>query len=566
MNPTEQALAAALHFVKNEAEFHLGDLTTEQSHELTRHLSETIQESVSEGLKLLLQVDRDILPVFRSAMNSSAMELMRSAMTQAVQSGGRVIFSSCGASGRLTIILESMWRRYWEGSTLENQVLSIMTGGERALIRSVENFEDYQSFGRQQAIEAAIDSRDVVIALTEGGEISSVIGTMKEAIERGAKVFMLYNNPTELLIRKFIRSKEVLTDDRIVKMELVTGPMALSGSTRMQATTIGLLVAGTAMDQVFAKLDGTPVKDGSWYADHFENLLKQLLNPIALTQLAKWVKLEANLYTGGGRMTYLADEYLLDIFSDTTERTPTFMIPPFRPANDESSPVPWMIAKNPDLPSEEAWIAMLRRKPRGLDWDAELYKKMGASEAIVTNPPALSAKEILRYDIGNGISEAHSRPNDVILRIITESPSNSSERDLPPDAKSAHRTIYIGAPKAPDPDAITIPLDFEKTGVNLFEHLAMKLIFNTLSTGTMARLGRIKGNWMIQVDATNKKLIDRATRIVSHFSGLPYEQACIELHQTMFSPETDRSNFQTSYVLQTLRRIEKNQTYKKDDE
>ena len=57
-------------------------------------------------------------------------------------------------------------------------------------------------------------------------------------------------------------------------------------------------------------------------------------------------------------------------------------------------------------------------------------------------------------------------------------------------------------------------------------HLAIKLVFNTVSTGTMVVMGRVQGNWMSWVDASNKKLIDRSIRLVSELAGLGYEESC----------------------------------------
>ena len=39
--------------------------------------------------------------------------------------------------------------------------------------------------------------------------------------------------------------------------------------------------------------------------------------------------------------------------------------------------------------------------------------------------------------------------------------------------------------------------------------MAIKLVLNTLSTATMARMGRVMGNAMVWVSPSNKKLIDR---------------------------------------------------------
>ncbi len=54
---------------------------------------------------------------------------------------------------------------------------------------------------------------------------------------------------------------------------------------------------------------------------------------------------------------------------------------------------------------------------------------------------------------------------------------------------------------------------------------ATKLILNMLSTGAMVRLGRVKGNSMIYMKPTNKKLRDRAVRMIMEHSGATREQS-----------------------------------------
>ena len=154
-----------------------------------------------------------------------------------VRRGGRIVFSGCGATGRLSILLESMWRTFCfeaQRPEYENALASIMTGGDFALMKSVEAFEDYQNFGRQQVAELAMGPDDMLVAITEGGETSSVIGKAKEAAERGCAVYLMYNNPTALLREKLVRCREVIDDPRITLLDLGCGPMALAGSTRMQ--------------------------------------------------------------------------------------------------------------------------------------------------------------------------------------------------------------------------------------------------------------------------------------------------------------------------------------------
>ncbi len=54
---------------------------------------------------------------------------------------------------------------------------------------------------------------------------------------------------------------------------------------------------------------------------------------------------------------------------------------------------------------------------------------------------------------------------------------------------------------------------------------ATKLALNILSTCTMIRLGKVKGNLMVDLRVSNTKLRDRAIRVVSEIRRLPYQEA-----------------------------------------
>jgi N-acetylmuramic acid 6-phosphate etherase len=49
---------------------------------------------------------------------------------------------------------------------------------------------------------------------------------------------------------------------------------------------------------------------------------------------------------------------------------------------------------------------------------------------------------------------------------------------------------------------------------------ATKLALNTITTGAMIRLGKVYGNLMVDLKATNDKLIDRSERIINQTTGL----------------------------------------------
>ena len=63
---------------------------------------------------------------------------------------------------------------------------------------------------------------------------------------------------------------------------------------------------------------------------------------------------------------------------------------------------------------------------------------------------------------------------------------------------------------------------------------AQKLVLNMLSTGTMIKLGKVYGNLMVDVRATNEKLVERAKKIVCEATGVERGEAENVLKETDF--------------------------------
>lgn len=52
-----------------------------------------------------------------------------------------------------------------------------------------------------------------------------------------------------------------------------------------------------------------------------------------------------------------------------------------------------------------------------------------------------------------------------------------------------------------------------------------KMICNMITTSVMIKMGRVKGNKMVNMQLSNAKLVDRGTRMVVEELGLPYDEA-----------------------------------------
>jgi N-acetylmuramic acid 6-phosphate etherase len=549
-------------FLKISGQFKLGALVTESSHPLTANLSTVAKQDIAKALDLLFQVDNDVLAKYREFVHSGRAGEIHSEVLRALRNGGRIFFTGCGATGRLSIQLTSIWRGFWQqqhpggsaSANLEPRAFSVMAGGDFALIKSVEGFEDFAVFGAKQLGDLGVSEKDVVFAITEGGETSFVIGTVWKGVEAGAKVYFVYNNPDAILCEHVQRSREVIEDSRVEKINLTTGPMAITGSTRMQATSIQLCVMLTILEMVLCDLlrESNPRAAGmapaasvpQEFLAKLTELHATLRSPEVLAQIAKMVALEESIYRSGCKNNYCADRFGIDVLTDTTERSPTYCTPPFRKFNDASAAESWSFLFLPDQETEHAWQRILRREPSCVEWSESEIR------ALVSEDKAPRCIEVIRkirrtdlmsFRIGlDGMTYRGLTPGDSAIAVVAEaekdlllSPEGFFRAQLADANKVGAKLglIYFGSDLKEAElsgwitTSVFVPVPQTEFLIDGVTRVGAKMLLNALSTCTMVRLGRVMGNCMIWVVASNLKLIDRATRYIQRLTGMPYEKA-----------------------------------------
>ncbi len=527
--------AKARDFIDNEKQFHLGFLPTEQSNPITATLEEDFKRSTLAGVQCLQRGDRQIPITMRHVFAGEKFEKLVDSMVRTLKAPkGRIIFSGCGATGRLSILLESMWRDFFYRRAAEltpaeralaDRSASIMTGGDFALIKSVEFFEDFAEGGRRQAAALDVGEGDTFVAITEGGETSSVLGTLQYAAEHGATCFLVFNNPADLLRGYLDRCREAIDNPKVTVIDIYCGSMSLAGSTRMQATSSEQLLGSCALEAALCRLMPRFAKETAKdYTLAFEQLLAGLESSAGRAALVKAIEFEKGVYEKHGRITYLADTCMLDLFTDNTERSPTFMLPPLRSSRDKHLAQSWAFVKNPLHPTVACWNEMMRRHPRCLEFTSEDARSLKMPQRFIDSPPLIKYSDLVTYMIGNEPAperiQGYARAAAVILRVPGESPEFVA---------AANRLAAAWPEKA----EFGFPFPIADSPLEIWKHLAVKLAFNCLSTGTMAAMGRVAGNWMSWVSISNKKLIDRGIRLLVELGGISYEEAA----QRLFAAE-----------------------------
>lgn len=101
----------------------------------------------------------------------------------------------------------------------------------------------------------------------------------------------------------------------------------------------------------------------------------------------------------------------------------------------------------------------------------------------------------------------NARANGILTASITMNPDSPV---------AAEADIAIEAVVGPE---------FVTGSTRLKSGTAQKLICNMITTITMIKLGRVKGNKMVNMQLSNAKLVDRGTRMIVEELGLEYEEA-----------------------------------------
>jgi len=553
---------------------------------------------------MLFSVDEDIVEKLEAlSREKETLEQAAQAVEQALLSKQKIYIYGCGATGRLAKQMEStFWRPFWQkvkrkrriwskiqshlGDSIENQLIGEMTGGDRALISSLEGFEDLLLIGRLQLEDRKVEKGDVVICVTEGGETSSVIGTILSALDQWRtaesydpektkkKLYFIYNNPDEKL-RPFDRSRRVLEEPGITKINLTTGPQSITGSTRMQATTIETFVVGNILQQALDRSLRKFLSKKEMAALGFkselrlEDKLKEfsyILEQVKenLSDIAKFTQLEAQTYKTENFSTYFAQKGLITVFIDSTERSPTFRLfalDTIKQAKRKS----WIQVWTPAADLEDAWQAFLGRSFRGLSpefyrkpFEEEIYDTYLKRAALESLKNAGNDQQFL-YDFSFADFNLKNRepsPGDLGVAVIISpeegelGKKNSDFRkftDLFSKKGASVAVILITdksskkisklARKIPDFGAegksslIVVNIERKNDPLGINQRIALKILLNAHSTGVMARLGKVIGNTMTNVSPSNLKLIGRATYLVqSHVNDVLSHPQWVKLY------------------------------------
>lgn len=135
-----------------------------------------------------------------------------------------------------------------------------------------------------------------------------------------------------------------------------------------------------------------------------------------------------------------------------------------------------------------------------IGWQELLMHNINKKDTVI----GIAASGTTPYVIG-ALHEA--RNNGILTACISSNPNS-------PMAEEADYAI----------ETIVGP-EFVTGSSRMKSGTAQKLVLNMITTSIMIKLGRVKGSKMINMQLTNKKLVDRGTRMIIEELGLSYPEA-----------------------------------------
>jgi N-acetylmuramic acid 6-phosphate etherase len=194
-------------------------LTTEEFNPKSQSLDEM---SIKEILTTMNEEDQTIALAVQRVI--PAIEETIEKVVTAFKNGGRLIYIGAGTSGRIGVLDAVECPPTF--STSPELVQAVLAGGEGAMFQAVEGAEDDELLGASDLQKLKLTEHDVIIGIAASGRTPYVKGALVYANSCGATTVSLTSN-----------ENSTISNYADIKIEVVTGPEVLTGSTRLRAAT-----------------------------------------------------------------------------------------------------------------------------------------------------------------------------------------------------------------------------------------------------------------------------------------------------------------------------------------
>lgn len=509
-----------LDFPTFKEKFSLGGASTERICEITKSLSQSCYRNSIEGLKLLSAVDDHVIQGLED-FNPIIHELAP-LFADKIERGGRVFLVGSGSSGRVALDLAAKCKQAFLG--LGCQVQGIIAGGDTALIRAKEGFEDSEKDGEKAMAELNLTPNDIVVLISASGSASFNVGCGHYAANEQTQGYYFYNS-SEIPLRTQGLFKRIL--NFLIPLCVDIGPQAIAGSTRLQGATLAEVCLGSLLERslsIASKQENTDVPFVEKLIENLKSVQKMIgenlekINAFAQKEVEIFSDPRSNFrrlmdVSSRGYVTFLASkDSIRETLFDATETSPTFSTNPIRRENESGKKRAEFRAYYVGAESEEeAWKYTLGHEnfkfsgefilsaaTEGNNSPNSFKNRPKGKGNLTIGVASLCESGAIADDLKKGLLTAQDEGGEIGL-IVTCRGSLSEEQRKELDAMGGLLLVMENVPD--DPMGIT-------------DTILKKQVLNLISNLSMVLMNKVLGNQMIDVRASNNKLIDRVMRLI----------------------------------------------------
>ena len=411
------------------------------------------QKSVRELLEGINEEDRKVASAVHACIPQ--IEKLVNEIVERMHQGGRIFYLGAGTSGRLGVLDASEIPATF--GMPDTCVIGIIAGGEQALRRPVENAEDDSQKGWMELQDHHITNKDILIGIAASGTTPYVIGALQKAREHGILTASISSNPGS-----------PLSSVADIPIEMIVGPEFITGSSRMKSGTGQKMILNMISTTVMIKL-------GRVKGNRMVNM--QLSNRKLIDRGVQMLIDELHINKAEAKQL-LQEQGSVKKALDASEIPATFGMPDtcvigIIAGGEQALKHPVESAEDN---SQKGWM--------------ELQKHHITNKDILIG---IAASGTTPYVIG---ALQKAREHGILTASISSNPNSplSNVADIPIE-------MIVG------PEFITGSSRM-KSGTG------QKMILNMISTTVMIKLGRVKGNRMVNMQLSNQKLVDRGVQML----------------------------------------------------
>ena len=163
------------------------------------------------------------------------------AIVSKLKSGGRMFYVATGSGGRLSVLdVIELPTTFGIDKDIFNVILA---GGIDRLVEALEEKEDDTTKDGACSKEKTISERDIVVGISASGTTPFVLAALKECRKRNIVTGCIVSNPGS-----------PIAEQADFRVEVITGPEILAGSTRMKCGTAQKMILDMISTTVMIQL------------------------------------------------------------------------------------------------------------------------------------------------------------------------------------------------------------------------------------------------------------------------------------------------------------------------